>query len=145
MRKGQFSPAIGLADYDRNKVWSIPGPYITTLSPTEEAAFQKWASEKGVNANDPTYDNRGFWKGLMSGDPRAKTGGNPADQTIHGPDTWKTPYHESFSNESIYAMPDAPKWKGSDQGGWYLEDKHGNVIFDERRSIQREERDIKWK
>lgn len=133
---GIASPAM-TENYSRNQQWARMGPYFTELAPHEEQQFQQWARAKGIPSDDPTYDNRGFWKGLMTGDPRARTGINPSDQTIHGPDTWKTPYHDSFSNESIYAMPDAPRWKGTDETGYSLQDKLGRIIFDERMSRQR--------
>lgn len=61
------------------------------------------------------YDMRGFWK---AGGKRAANG--------HFPDTYKTPYHKSFSNESRYATKDAPHWEGD-----RLVDKNGRVIVDE--------------
>ncbi len=45
---------------------------------------------------------------------------------MHFPDTYKTPYHKTFSNESIYALPTAPHWEG-DQ----LVDQNGNIVFDD--------------
>ncbi len=48
---------------------------------------------------------------------------------MHFTDYWKTPMHETFSNESKFATPDAPKWNNKDQ----LIDKSGKVIFDDRK------------
>jgi hypothetical protein len=104
-------------------------PYHTNLSPEKEAQFQQWVKENNVPF-DPSetadYDMRGFWKGLTSGDPRAQTSVSSFDNRLHFTDTWKTPYHRTFSNESIYATPDAPQWKDD-----RLIDKYGNVIADE--------------
>jgi hypothetical protein len=127
--------------YDRNAQWAKLGPYVTQLKPPEEQAFRAWLQTNRqqtpigrYNPDNATedYDMRGFWKAMVSGDPRAKGAVNPSDQSMHFPDTWKTPHHHSFSRESIYATKDAPEWKGSDQGGWYLQDKHGQVVYDER-------------
>lgn len=104
-------------------------PFHTALDPFEEAAFQSWVGTHGVPF-DPgpksDYDMRGFWLAHSNHDPRAVTELNPADKQMHFPDTWKTPYHKTFSNESIYAPKDAPHWEGDK-----LIDKHGNVVADE--------------
>jgi hypothetical protein len=73
------------------------------------------------SAPDNDYDMRGFYKSLMAGDPNAKRSKN-----LHFIDTYKTPYHHLFSNESKYARPDAPHWVGTK-----LIDKNGKVIIDE--------------
>jgi len=107
----------------------ITPKYQTRLTPQEETQFQGWVKKNKVPF-DPSpqadYDMRGFWKGLTTGDPRAKTGISPYDGRMHFTDTWKTPYHKTFSNESIYAPPDAPHWEGD-----RLIDKNGNVVADE--------------
>lgn len=111
------------------------GPYQTPLNLIDELHFQHWAKTNGViveNGPKATYDMRGFWKAAMQGDPQAVTQVNPYDNKIHFPDVWKTPYHPSFSNESIYATPNAPSWTGDDDTGWMLKDKLGNILVDER-------------
>jgi hypothetical protein len=113
-------------------------PYVTQLAPQEEAAFQQWVQQNKIpyDLNAPLasqdYDMRGFYKGLMSGDPRATTGINPSDNRLHFTDTWKTPLHPLFSNESIYATPDAPRWSGNDKSGWVLKTHDGKVIHEEK-------------
>jgi hypothetical protein len=112
------------------------GPYQTALEPVDEMRFQKWVSENGIPFQDSStadYDMRGYWHALQRGDPRAFTAVNPADKLPHFPDTWKTPYHKTFSNESQYATPGAPRWVGDDSRGWMLIDKLGNILHDERR------------
>lgn len=93
-----------------------PGPYTTTLAPEEEKQFQSWIKKNKVpfENDSPTsdYDMRGFWKGLNAGDPHAQTGINSVDHKLHYSDWWKTPYHETFSNESQYALPTAGHWEG---------------------------------
>ena len=120
-----------------NKAFSKPGPYRTELNPDEESAFRAWVEEnKGgppsIGNFDPEddkadYDLRGFWKGAVSGDKRAVVADNG-----HIPDVWKTPYHHTFSNESVYATPDAPRWKGSQ-----LVNKKGEVVYDEAKVSER--------
>lgn len=107
-----------------------PNPYQTQLAPADEAKFQQWVKANKVPFDpSPTsdYDMRGFWlanQGQMTG-TQAKSDG------LHYPDTYKTPYHHSFSNESIYSPSDGPRWQGSDASGWKLVDKNGRVVYDE--------------
>ena len=42
-------------------------------------------------------------------------------------DFWKTPIHKTFSNESQYAPPGAPRWSDGQ-----LISNDGNVLVDER-------------
>lgn len=84
--------------------------YQTSLSPEDEQKFQSWTKESKAPWQDsPTsdYDMRGYWKAQQSGDPNAHQAANQ-----HYPDTWKTPNHKTFSDESIYATPGAPHWEG---------------------------------
>lgn len=108
--------------------------YLTKLPVADELEFRSWVDKNKIPF-DPSpmadYDMRGFWQGLKNGDPRATTAINPHDNQIHFTDTWKTPYHKTFSNESIYAPPDAPRWMGDDKSGWKLVDKNGNIVYDE--------------
>jgi hypothetical protein len=127
-----------LANYVRNQPFVAPGAgssgYATYLSAPEEQQFRDWVSANRVpfDLRQPTatqdYDMRGFWEGMRSGDPHATTGIDPNDQQLHYTDYWKTPYHESFSNESRFAGPNAPRWVG-DQ----LIAPDGTIVFDDRR------------
>lgn len=121
-------------NFDRNKPYaqSDLASYKTTLAPNDEAKFQAWAVQNKVPVDDsPTsdYDMRGFYHGLMTNDLHAQTGINANDGLIHFSDYYKTPYHKSFSNESRYALANAPKWNEQDQ----LVDASGKVLVDERR------------
>lgn len=98
-----------------------PGPYVTRLPFLDELRFMKWAKDNRIPLTED-YDMRGYWKAMSSGDPRAQQGTNK-----HFPDIWKTPKHQSFSNESIYATPNAPRWVGDT-----LQDKLGSILVDER-------------
>lgn len=98
--------------------------YETHLSSQEEDDFRLWLVHEGIpfNPNDkfPDYDMRGYY--ITS----KKSGGSLEYKGGHFPDTWKTPYHRSFSNESIYAPQDAPHWEGNK-----LVDRKGEVVYDE--------------
>jgi hypothetical protein len=111
---------------------AAPGPYVTALPPEDETKFQDWVKANNIPFDPkdtaPDYDMRGFWKGVQAGDPRAMTGYNLNDNSIHFTDYWKTPYHKTFSAESQWATPDAPKWNRQDQ----LIDRNGNIVYDEQ-------------
>lgn len=100
----------------------------TPLNFLDELNFRHWVQRNNVpfDPNDPhsDYDMRGFWQAQQKGDPQAQrdTFGN-----MHFPDTWKTPYHETFSNQSMYANPKlAGHWIGNK-----FYDATGNLIKDE--------------
>jgi hypothetical protein len=96
-------------------------------------AYRQWVQQNNV-PTDPTstapqdYDMRGFWRGLQQGDPRAQSAVDPNDSRLHFPDYWKTPIHQTFSNESQWAPPDAPQWTPNDQ----LAKPNGQVVFDDK-------------
>jgi hypothetical protein len=119
----------------RNSAWTKPGvnSYNTVLTPQEELGFRQWLQMNKVpfNLNEQIqdYDMRGFYKALMAGNPIAKGAIDPNDQRMHYPDYWKTPYHQTFSNESQWADPaKAPRWNEKDQ----LVLPDGTVLFDDR-------------
>jgi hypothetical protein len=121
------------SNFARNKDW-IAGEssnFNTDLGP-RETEFRQWVQQNKVPFQfDPgpqDYDMRGFWQALMSGDPRAVSAIDPNDQRLHYPDYWKTPYHETFSNESQWAAPNAPRWNDKDQ----LVAADGTILFDDR-------------
>jgi hypothetical protein len=108
-------------------------PYETRLTPEAERRFQQWVADNDIPF-DPgpkaDYDMRGFWIASQSGDPRATTAVNRTDGQVHFPDTWKTPHHETFSDESEYAQPGAPAWRNN-----LLLAPNGRVVADERPPI----------
>lgn len=110
-----------------------PGPYVTTLTPEEEPRFQQWVQQNSIPWQDTPkadYDMRGYWqKYAQHGQYPGAV--NPSDKQWHYTDEFKTPYHRLFSNESMYATPDAPHWEGNDQTGWRLIGKNGMVLHDE--------------
>lgn len=95
-------------------------------------AFRQWVARNKVpfNADAPTtdYDMRGFYRGLQQQNPRAMSAVNPNDNQMHYPDYWKTPLHQTFSNESQFATSVAPRWNSLDQ----LVSPGGRILFDER-------------
>jgi hypothetical protein len=118
----------------RNSPWVRSGQhsYNTRLPTDAELSFRRWVAQNDVPFNPDApivdYDMRGFWKALQSKDPRATSAINPNDKSLHYPDYWKTPYHETFSAESQWANHRAPRWTEDDK----LITPDGRVIFDER-------------
>jgi hypothetical protein len=102
---------------------------VTDLSPEQESKFQAWVKTNKIPFDPgPTsdYDMRGYYKDNVIGQGGVKTKVSAFDQRPHFPDTYKTPYHKTFSNESKYATADAPHWEGD-----RLIDKNGRVVADE--------------
>lgn len=113
--------------------------YTTDLSGDQEKQFRQWVGQNKVpfdpdgQAND--YDMRGYWKDVVSqgGNEQQR---NTVDGQMHFPDTYKTPFHQSFSEGSKYALPSAPEWVGPnglpDLNGHQLRDKaSGRIVYDE--------------
>jgi N12 class adenine-specific DNA methylase len=100
-----------------------PGPHVTLLPQNEELEFRKWVATNRVPF-DPgpqsDYDMRGYWKALRARDQRV-AGSDP----LNPPAEFQTPYHPEFSNKSIFAGADAPKWMQDK-----LVDSFGRVIKD---------------
>lgn len=126
-------PAIftneGPAFYDAALVHNQPfathqAPWQTSLSGEDETAFKAWVKAKSVpfdvEATRVDYDMRGFWLAVIK--PGGKWEGG------HFPDTWKTPYDTSFSNQSRYAKGGTPfKWYGE----VLVDFRSGQVVFAE--------------
>lgn len=133
-KSGDDDAVIKLREnYERNKGYSEQNEeYQTRLDAEKERAFLNWVQKNQVPFNPKMsvqdYDMRGFWQALQNKDPRAVSAIDPNDNKIHYPDYWKTPYHETFSNESQWATQNAPSWNESDQ----LVDKSGKVVFDDK-------------
>jgi hypothetical protein len=127
--------SAGDSAYSRNSRYVTPGNHVynTPLSPQEEQDFRGWVKSNNVpfNPDAPVsdYDMRGFYRALSSRDPRATSAIDPNDNRLHYPDYWKTPYHQTFSNQSQWATPDAPRWNNQDQ---LIDSYSGRVIFDDR-------------
>ncbi len=102
----------------------------------DELQFRQWLQNNRVpfdpNAQVSDYDMRGYYQGLQQQNPHAAPSEvNPNDNQLHYPDYYKTPLHESFSNQSKFATPNSPHWMGQ-QNQDRLVDPQGNVVFDEK-------------
>lgn len=122
----QQPPLIQQPSYfDRNAAWAKKQEsYQTPLSEENEIRFNNWLAlnKNRLGEFDPKntkedYDMRGWWL--------ENNGANAPDG--HFPDTHKTPYHETFSNESKYSTETAPKWVQSGSA-WMLIDREGNIL-----------------
>jgi hypothetical protein len=107
--------------------------FDTQLNPLDEMAYRQWVQQNQVPTNpDATapqdYDMRGFYQGLQQQNPKAQSAINPNDSQMHFPDFWKTPLHQTFSNESQWAPANAPAWNEQDQ----LVSQGGRIVVDER-------------
>jgi hypothetical protein len=96
-------------------------------------AFRQWASDNKVpfdpQARSSDYDMRGYWQGLMRGNPMARpTQIDPNDNRPHYTDYYKTPAHETFSSASQWAGPQTPSWVNDTQ----LAAPNGRVVFTDR-------------
>lgn len=117
-----------MTDYfARNQAWAKPGPYYTPLAATDEVKFRQWLQDNKSRVGEfdpqkPTndYDLRGWWFDNAGAVPPKG----------HFVDTYKTPYHEKFSNESKYALPSAPQWLQTNDG-WMLVDNGGKILVKE--------------
>lgn len=113
--------------------WANPNMGIlnTPLPSDQEGLFRAWLQKNKVpfqpDAPVTDYDMRGFWSALTAGDPLAKSAVDPNDNRLHYPDYWKTPLHTTFSNESKFATPQAPRWVGDT-----LVSANGQILFDDR-------------
>lgn len=119
--------------FQRNQQYVNPNvkqPYNTALPQADELAFRNWVQQNRVPfdpdaATPQDYDMRGFFRSLQGGEPAARSAVNEHDGRLHYPDKWKTPYHESFSNESQWANEAAPRWGDGD----VLSNASGRVIY----------------
>lgn len=89
--------------------------YQTNLDPAQQMQFADWASKNNVPvdlSNKSDYDMPGFFKSMQAGG-EASPSVSELDSQPHFTDKYKTPEHETFSNESKYAGPDASHWEGN--------------------------------
>lgn len=127
----QAPPDVNVGYIDNGKfVPATQGSHTTKLDPKDEREFESWVKKNKVPFDpkeaNADYDMRGFWQAQKNGDPNAAQALNASDGQMHFPDTYKTPYHATFSDESKYATPYAPSWQGDK-----LVDRNGNVVANE--------------
>ncbi len=119
--------------FARNTAYAKPNwqQQMATLTPQQEQAFQQWVQANKVpfDSNDkyPDYDMRGYYLSLQNNPEAQQSAVNPITQSLHYPDTYKTPYHESFSSESQWATEGAPSWQGEK-----LVSPKGEVVFEDK-------------
>ena len=117
----------------RNMAYANPNwqQQMTQLLPDQEQAFLQWIKANNVpfDINDkyPDYDMRGYYLSTITNPQAAKAAINPTTQSLHYPDTYKTPYHESFSSESKWATEGAPSWQDNK-----LVSPSGEVVFEDK-------------
>lgn len=111
------------------------GGYQTSLPPELQSQFLQWVKNNKVPYDpSPTadYDMPGFYLRLLRGE--AQTEINANDGRLHYDDVSKTPYHASFSNESMYANSEiAPRWINDHQ---LVDPRTGEIVFDEKRKTR---------
>lgn len=113
--------------------FSLGSTMGTQLPMLDEMAFRQWAANNRVpfdpnSAAAPDYDMRGYYRGLMQGNPMSRpTEINVNDGRPHYTDYFKTPIHQTFSSESQFAGPSAPSWINDHQ----LASPGGQIVFDE--------------
>ncbi len=115
-----------------------PGPYKTQLPMVEEMAFQDWVRRNNIPFKDgpqSDYDMRGYWKKQQASVTPDIPRNGPFTAGTHFNDEFKTPYHETFSNESKYGTSGANHWRNqnpqSDDGAWKLFNPVGGLVKDE--------------
>lgn len=150
---------MSLPDYivDNLNNHAVDGPWFTTLDPKTEQYFQKWVKDFNIPFNDsPTgdYDMRGYFQKYVypraqdlmyrnpppgAPDPQIEllaekaSGVSAIDGFTHFTDEFKTPYHVSFSDQSIYAKPTAPRY--ADEALGILVNNSGQIVYDESRTL----------
>jgi len=121
-----------LANLGRYGPRELPSGYNTQLPLMDELQFRGWLQKNNVpfdpNAGATDYDMRGFYQAAQQQQPNVRASVNPVDQRIHYPDRFKTPIHQSFSNESQWAGPNAPQWIDEAR----MAAPNGRIVFDER-------------
>lgn len=85
---------------------SVNNEYETNLNNIEENKFKKWFEDSKQNGkilkedNGTDYDFRGYFKNEVL------NGKDTGSANSHFTDKYKKPNHQTFSNESIYAVGD---------------------------------------
>lgn len=104
----------------------IPKP--TKFGKNFEDMYKGWIIQNNIPESQD-YDMRGFYYGLLTGDPAATTEINPSDNQLHFTDKWKLSNHPTFSSESMYShSPNDGKWVPAipyKEGSWALQNNKG--------------------
>ena len=85
------------------------------------ADFQQITAKISQSKDLFDYDLRGYWKDEISKDPELVQNPSPilaGDARDHGPDTYKKPNHQTFSEESKYNNTTGPNGEKYVGGRW---------------------------
>lgn len=117
------------------KFWWRRGNNLHFKSGKDSKSFNDWANKasayKGIKIkSDPTYD----YKGWYNEDPNRAYALLNDDPSAHFDDKWKTPYHPTFSDQSVYSNAKHPggTWGRRDFRDIYYAPFVSNVPFDRR-------------
>lgn len=117
------------------KFWWRRGNNLHFKGGKDSKSFNDWANKasayKGIKIkSDPTYD----YKGWYNEDPNRAYALLNDDPSAHFDDKWKTPYHPTFSDQSVYSNAKHPggTWGRRDFRDIYYAPFVSNVPFDRR-------------
>lgn len=117
------------------KFWWIRGNNLHFKGGKDKRSFDDWANKasiyKGIRIKgDPTYD----YKGWYNEDPNRAYALLNDDPNAHFDDKWKTPYHPTFSDQSVYSNAKHPggTWGRRDFRDIYYAPFVSNVPFNRR-------------
>lgn len=117
------------------KFWQRRGNNLHFKGGKDERSFSDWSNKasayKGIKIKgDPTYD----YKGWYNEDPNRAYALLNDDPNAHFDDKWKTPYHPTFSDQSVYSNAEHPggTWGRRDFRDIYYAPFASNVPFGRR-------------
>ena len=117
------------------KFWWRRGNNLHFKGGKDKRSFDDWANKasiyKGIRIKgDPTYD----YKGWYNEDPNRAYALLNDDPNAHFDDKWKTPYHPTFSDQSVYSNAKHPgeTWGRRDFRDIYYAPFVSNVPFNRR-------------
>lgn len=117
------------------KFWWRRGNNLHFKGGKDKRSFDDWANKasiyKGIRIKgDPTYD----YKGWYNEDPNRAYALLNDDPNAHFDDKWKTPYHPTFSDQSVYSNAKHPggTWGRRDFRDIYYAPFASNVLFNRR-------------
>lgn len=117
------------------KFWQRRGNNMHFKGGKDGRSFNDWSNKasayKGIKIkSDPTYD----YKGWYNEDPNRAYALLNDDPSAHFDDKWKTPYHPTFSDQSVYSNAKHPggTWGRRDFRDIYYAPFVSNVPFDRR-------------
>lgn len=113
--------------------YKVGNSFNTPLDSLDEAKFRQWLVDNKVPFNPNVvvsdYDMRGYWQAHERGQPMAAdTQMNANDGKPHYTDYYKTPFHQTFSQDSQWSEPNSPFWFNDHQLGT----DNGRVLYDEK-------------